>query len=346
MSIALRTVFTVLISAAGALVFGLTDIGGSMLLGGAVAVTIAVALGFKATIPDPVRNVIFICVGLSMGASVSPDTLQLIPQWPITLAALVIELILIVAICGFFLIKVFGLDKGTAYLSSFPGHLSFVVALATAGTGDSRKIVVIQVIRVALLTLLAPLGALFLPVGTFNVGGGSETMSLTTLAMAACACALTGFVFTRIKVPAAYVLGSMAAATILKLAGFFPGQLPVWFVEGTFIGMGGLIGARFAGLSRTDIAGALVGGIGSTVIAVMIVSVIAFLTSLLVDMPFGQIWLGLSPGGLESMGALGIALGYDTAFIAAHHVFRILLLTLGIPIVLLITRPTTQSQVD
>ena len=48
-------------------------------------------------------------------------------------------------------------------------------------------------------------------------------------------------------------------------------------------------------------------------------------------MPFGQIWLGLAPGALEGMGALGIALGFDTAFIAAHHVTRLLLLTLAIP---------------
>ena len=60
-------------------------------------------------------------------------------------------------------------------------------------------------------------------------------------------------------------------------------------------------------------------------------------------MPIGQIWLGLSPGGLESMGALGIALGYDTAFIAAHHVFRLLLLTFAIPLVAMMFRDTAKA---
>jgi hypothetical protein len=36
------------------------------------------------------------------------------------------------------------------------------------------------------------------------------------------------------------------------------------------------------------------------------------------------------------MGALGIALGFDTAFIAAHHTVRFLLLTLSIPTVTLL----------
>jgi uncharacterized membrane protein AbrB (regulator of aidB expression) len=38
------------------------------------------------------------------------------------------------------------------------------------------------------------------------------------------------------------------------------------------------------------------------------------------------------------MGALGIALGFDTAFIAAHHVARLLLLTIAIPVVVLLVR--------
>jgi len=38
------------------------------------------------------------------------------------------------------------------------------------------------------------------------------------------------------------------------------------------------------------------------------------------------------------MGALGIALGFDTAFIAAHHVSRLLFLTFAIPVVTMLVR--------
>ena len=48
-----------------------------------------------------------------------------------------------------------------------------------------------------------------------------------------------------------------------------------------------------------------------------VVTVIAYAASTLVDMPFAQIWLGLSPGGLEAMGALGVAPG----FVDRHRVF-------------------------
>ena len=226
MPLVIRAVLTLAISAIGAVAMGFTGIAGALLMGGAIAVTIAALAGFKATIPDRVRDVLFIGVGLSMGANVAPDTLQLVGQWPITLAALIIEMVLIVVACGLFLIWVLRLDKATAYLSSFPGHLSFIMALATAGTGDVRQIVVIQVIRVAVLTLFAPIGALFLPVGTFSAGANAEPMAMETLIMAALTCTFVGWVFVRLRMPAGYVLGSMAAATALKLMGLFPGQLP------------------------------------------------------------------------------------------------------------------------
>lgn len=47
--------------------------------------------------------------------------LTLMVQWPVTLAALVLELILIITLTGASLRRVFKLDAGTAYLSSFPG---------------------------------------------------------------------------------------------------------------------------------------------------------------------------------------------------------------------------------
>jgi uncharacterized membrane protein AbrB (regulator of aidB expression) len=83
---------------------------------------------------------------------------------------------------------------------------------------------------------------------------------------------------------------------------------------------------------------AAVGGLIATALTIAIVTAVAFSAAGFVDMPFGQIWLGLAPGALESMGALGIALGFDTAFIAAHHVARLLLLTVAIPVVVLLVR--------
>ncbi|KQX34739.1 hypothetical protein ASD04_15195 [Devosia sp. Root436] len=307
-------------------------------MGGALAVTAAAMAGWPVSMPNRLRDVAFLLIGMSMGANVAPDSLSLIASWPVSLAGLVLELVLIIALTGWMLVRVFKLDPGTAYLSSFPGHLSFVLGIAAAGVGDSRQIVIIQVIRILMLTIAVPIGAVFLPIDHFTPPAPTSFLGIWQLLALGAACAVAGLGFVWLKVPAGFVLGAMAAATAAKLGGLYVEAMPAPLVTVTFILTGALIGSRFAGITRREFLAAAKGGVIATGMTVAIVTVIAYGVSHFVDMPFGQIWLGLSPGALEGMGALGIALGYDTAFIAAHHVMRLLLLSFAIPAVVVLIR--------
>lgn len=334
----LPTLLTLVLSATGGWIATLLAVPASWMVGGVLAVTAGAMMGLPIAMPDRLRDLAFLLIGMSMGASVAPDSLQLIASWPVSIAALAIELVLIIAATGWMLARFFKLDTGTAYLSSFPGHLSFVMGIASAGVGDARQIVIIQVIRILMLTICVPIGTLFLPIDHFAPPVATEFLGLWQLLALAAGCLAVGLVFIRLKVPAGLVLGSMAAATLAKLGGLYVEAMPVPLTTVTFILTGALIGSRFAGISRAEFATAAKGGLIATSMTVGIVTVIAYGVSLLVDMPFGQIWLGLAPGALEGMGALGIALGYDTAFIAAHHVIRLLLLSFAIPIVVVLIR--------
>jgi membrane AbrB-like protein len=326
------------VSTAGGFVANALGLPAGWLMGGALAVAVAAIAGMKVHLPDPVRDLSFLLVGMSMGASVASDSLALIPSWPVSLAGLAIELALIIATTGWMLTKLFKLDAGTAYLSSFPGHLSFIMSMAMAGVGNPRQIIIIQVIRVMLLTICVPVGALFLPIDHFAPVAPLNTLSVWELLALAGGCVALGLVFIKLKVPAGFVLGAMAMATAAKLGGLYTASMPPALTVITFVLTGAVIGSRFAGITRRELVSAAFGGLIATGMTVAIVTVIAFGVSLLVDMPFGQIWLGLSPGALEGMGALGVALGYDTAFIAAHHVIRLLLLTFAIPMVVVMIR--------
>lgn len=334
----LATLLTLGVAAIGGGIATLLGLPAGWLMGGALAVTAAAMAGMPVSMPNRLRDVAFLLIGMSMGASVAPDSLSLIASWPVSLAGLVLELVLIITLTGWMLARVFKLDAGTAYLSSFPGHLSFVMGIAAAGVGDPRQIVIIQVIRILMLTIAVPIGTVFLPIDHFPSLAPTSFLNVWQLLALAAACIAVGLVFVRLKVPAGFVLGAMAAAMAAKLGGLYVEAMPTPLVTATFILTGALIGSRFAGISRGEFLAAAKGGIIATGMTVCIVTVVAYGVSLLVDMPFGQIWLGLSPGGLEGMGALGIALGYDTAFIAAHHVIRLLLLSFAIPTVVVLIR--------
>lgn len=338
-AVALSTALTIAISAAGGLVAYLMGLPAAWLMGGALAVAAAALAGVRVTLPNWLRDLTFIGTGLSMGANVARDSLSLIGQWPVTMAALAIELVLIIMITGYLLQRLFGLDKGTAYLSSFPGHLSFTMSIAAAGVGDARQIVIIQVIRILVLTICVPIAALFLPIGAdaAPVAALPPIPAGQLIGVGLC-CAVVGYLFTRLHVPAGYVLGAMATSMAARFAGVFEGAMPVELQTVIFVMIGALIGSRFRGISMAEFRKAAVGGLAGTVFTAAIATAVAWGASQFVDMPLGQIWLGLSPGGLESMGALGVALGYDTAFIAAHHVSRLLMLTGAIPTVAMLVR--------
>jgi membrane AbrB-like protein len=334
----IAVLLTLAISAVGGGLATLLGLPAGWLMGGALAVTVTAMAGAPVGVPDGLRNVVFVLIGMSMGASVAPDSLTLLASWPISLLALALELVIIVATTGWMLTKVFKLDPGTAYLSSFPGHLSFVMGIAATGVGNARQIVIIQVIRILMLTIAVPIGAVFLPIEHFAPPVAEAFLSPLQLLLLAGGCVVAGLVFIWLKVPAGMVLGAMAAATGAKLAGFYTEAMPAPLVIVTFVLTGALIGSRFVGITRQEFWSAAKGGLIATGMTVGIVTLVTLGVAQLVDMPFGQIWLGLSPGALEGMGALGIALGYDTAFIAAHHVIRLLMLSFAIPAVVMLVR--------
>lgn len=338
-----RVLITLAISLAGGLVAHLAGLPAGLLMGGAVAVSIAGLAGIEARVPTQLRDTAFVVVGMTLGTNVAQDSLHLMQQWPATLIGLAVGLVLIVVLATLTLRYVFGFDLATAYLSSFPGHLSFVLGMAESGYGDSRQIAVIQSMRILLLTVLVPVVARFAPTAEFVDQSGDPVLGLVTIALLAAACAAGGFVFKLLKVPAAFVLGSMVVATTGKLMGLYEGHLPFVITGAGFVVMGALIGSRFSGTTLREIARAAVGGTVVTFICVAVISALAYGLTFVVAMPFGQIWLGLAPGALESMGALGVALGFDTAFIAAHHTARFFLLTLSVPTVGLIVGRAKRS---
>ena len=69
-------------------------------------------------------------------------------------------------------------------------------------------------------------------------------------------------------------------------------------------------------------------------VSTTLAALFAALAANLLGLPFGQVWVAYAPGGVEAMAAMAIALGYDSAFVATHHLFRIILLLFLLPVLL------------
>ena len=328
-----RLVLTFTLGTVGGLVFSLLGLPAPWLSGPIVTVAAGVLLGFKLGIPTIVRHAAYILLGAIMGTAMTPETMTLLSRWPITLAGLTACVLSVMIGCSFYLQRVHGYDRTTAKLSSVPGALPYVLALAEESNGDPRRIAIIQIFRLAIILV-------FLPSAIYLLGGAAETIhqpmthpvdliEVATLLAAGCAAA---YVFVRLKAPAPTLFGPLVAGAILYVTGTLTTDLPSWVMLPAFLVIGCAVGSNFAGIDRHAIADSLLASLGSLGVGVTIAIVWAVIVAWIVNLPIAQLWMAYAPGGIDGMTILALALGHDAAFVGGHHVIRFMALGFIVPV--------------
>lgn len=307
------------------------------LLGATAAVAAAAFAGLGPVVPDPLRNLAFGIIGLSLGAGISSDIMNDIARWPVSLLGLALTIVLTMAVTGRLLVRRFGFQPDTAALSVSPGALSYAVVLAGQGRGDLRSVVVLQSMRLLLVTLCLPpaIAALAgVPAPGPGGPGGAEPLALLptlVLILAGMAC---GWVLERAGSPAAYLLAGLAVSGLAHALGWVHGFLPGPVVFFGFVVTGAVIGSRFTRIARSDLKVLAAAGLAVTAVSVALSALGALCVAWLTGLSFPVVWVAFAPGGVEGMAAIGLALGYDPAFIATHHIFRILAVIALLPLAL------------
>ncbi|MCR9068730.1 MAG: AbrB family transcriptional regulator [Rhodobacteraceae bacterium] len=325
---------TLLIGAAGATIFWLVGFPAAVLTGPAAAVSLATLLGLRTAIPPLLRDAVFLVLGLQIGSTVTPEVIETALAWPVSLLMLTATLIVVLQSARAVLRRGFGYDRMTALLAATPGHLSYVLGLSTDLAADVPRVALVQSVRVLMLTLLVPvLIALWGVEGTAQLADRGESSALSLAVLFPLALGL-GLIFRRLSIPAPLLLGAMAVSAIGHGSDLTPGAMPAWMTVVAFVCMGALIGTRFRGLDRRGLGAAFLAGVVTTLIACAVAAAGAWLAGGLVGLPPAALLLAFAPGGVEVMAAIAIETGLEPAFVAAHHVFRLVVLTVLVPILI------------
>ncbi len=305
------------------------------LLGATAAAAAAALAGLGPVVPDPLRNLAFSIIGLSIGAGISGDILDDIARWPVSLLGLALTIVLTMALTGRLLVRGFGIAPGTAALSVSPGALSYAVALAAQGQGDLRSVVVLQSVRLLLVTLCLPPAVVALS-GVVSPGpiavGGTEVLGplpALALVLAGLAC---GWLLDRMGSPAAFLLAGLAVSGLAHALGWVNGFVPDPVIFLGFVVTGAVIGSRFTRIARPDLIRLAAAGLTATGVSVALSAAGALCVAELTGLSFPVVWVAFAPGGVEGMAAIGLALGFDPAFVATHHMFRILMVIALLPL--------------
>lgn len=309
------------------------------LTGSALAVTIVSLLGVRTDILPLLRDGVFMLIGIAIGSSVTPEVYHAARDWPISFALLLLTLMVIFAAGTCVLQRYWQFDRQTALLSSSPGHLSYILGLSIGTKGDLPTISVVQSIRVLSLTLIVPFIVQMLGYKAPDVSAQSiVVMTLLPLMVLVAVSVIAGFVLMWWGVPAAFLLAGLFVSAIAHMNGWAIGAAPDWMLTPAIIIMGAVLGARFSGVSIMTLKKAFSAGLANTAIALGLSGFAAFGFSMVSDISVSQLLIAFAPGGVEVMGALALILDADPTFVAAHHAWRLVILTVLAPLALRLSR--------
>jgi membrane AbrB-like protein len=289
---------------------------------------------------------VLVLLGISLGSLMSRQLLQHVGAYPLTIGLLAIATFFTTFGASFYLQRVHGWDKTSAFLAASPGALSQITILAIEKDADVSGIAVVQTLRVIALTAALPL--VLALTGMTSSSAPTLPMSVASplgLAGLIGASVSTALLLRIAKFPASWMFGAMLASSLLHGIGVVEGGLPNWVRGVALVGIGSLIGSRFARMKTKVLLGHINAALGSFAIAIAISAIFVATIALTTNVRLSDVLVAFAPGAMDAMLALALTLHIDPIFVGAHHLSRFVFVTIATPgIVHLFGRP--QDDVD
>jgi hypothetical protein len=330
----------------GGVLFLVAGLPGGLISGAMLAVGVAAMLGRPLSVPPHLTQAVLVMLGISLGSLMSLQLLQHLGTYPLTIGLLALATFCTTFGSSFYLQRMHGWDRTSAFLAASPGALSQIAILAIEKGADMPAIAVVQTLRVIILTAALPL--------ILAVSGMTSSSAPTLTMTVASPIGLVGLIGASVSVslllrmakfPASWLFGAMIGSSILHGAGLIEGGLPPFLRGVALIGIGTLIGSRFTRMKSKTLFSHLNAGIGSFVIAIVITSAFVAVIALTTHVQLADILVAYAPGAMDAMLALALTLHIDPIFVGAHHLSRFIFVTIATPgIVHLFGRP--QEDVD
>ena len=319
-----------------ALVFTWVGVPLPWMTGPMLATGVLAMVGAPVTVPRWLRNALIMVLGVLLGSAITPSLLVGIERWVPSVAGLA-TVVLASTAGGYAFLRRFGrLDRATAYFAAAPGGLSEMVLAGERFGGDQRAVALIHTMRLALIVLLVPLAARVFGVDAIDHPAGMA-FSVTVGASSArdqlllAASAIGAPVALAVRVPAAWIVGPMLVSAGLHLSGVVTTAPPAWTVAAAQVVVGAYIGCRFAG-TRWREAGRLIGVAAPLSLLLFAVAAAgALVVHGVTGWPIIDLLLAYVPGGFAETGLVALAIGADAAFVACHHLLRVLVIIVCAP---------------
>ena len=272
-------------------------------------------------------------LGVAIGASITPEIVDRIPQLLGSVALIPIYVALI-GIVGVPFFRRLGYDPVTSWYAAMPGGLPDMVAFGKEAGGDARALALIHVTRMLIIVTLAPIILTLFYGASLSGALGEPARNLPTVELfLMAAAALIGWkVGERVGLFGASILGPMIITAALSLGGVIHSRPPVEaiVVAQLLIGLG--IGVQYVGVTLRELRSFILSGVSFVFILAILAEIFTEIVTVTGLAKPIEGFLAFAPGGQAEMTILALAAGADLGFIIVHHLTRVVIVIMGAPI--------------
>jgi uncharacterized protein len=332
-----RTAESLLIGTVGGLLFSAAKFPAGWLAGSMIFAAVAALAGRTIHVPRLFARACSVVLGITIGGVVTPETLRGMATWPLSIAMVAISVAAATLATSAYLTRVHRWNAITATLASIPGGLAQVMALATEARRncDIRAVAIVQTLRVVILTVVVPaalslaghVGAVRLPANQTAVAEAPVAFAILIGASSA-----VGLGLLRLGFPGGVMFGPLVVSAVLHGGALIDVTMPSWLAIAAMVGLGTLSGGRFSGMPFRLMLGYLGAALGAFVISLVVTAAIGIVVTLATPLPIAEVIVAYAPGAVDAMMILALALNLDPVFVGAHHLTRVFVVSLGLPI--------------
>lgn len=342
----LKVLETLALGIGGGALFLWAQLPGGLISGAMITVGVAAFAGRPLGLPPALTQTILVLLGISLGSLVSRQLLQHVGAYPLTISLLALATFCSTFGSSIYLQRIHGWDRTSAFLAGSPGALSQITILAAEKGANVAAIAVVQTVRVIILTAGLPM--LLATTGLLSPAPHAAAIVVASpleLAILIATAIAVSLLLRFINFPASWMFGAMIGSAVLHGGGLIEGTLPPSIRAAALIGIGALIGSRFARIPARTVVNHIGAALGSFAIAVTVSGIFVTVIALTTHVRFSDIVVAFAPGAMDAMMALALTMHIDPIFVGAHHLSRFVFVTIATPgIVHLFGRP--QVDVD
>jgi membrane AbrB-like protein len=326
---------TLALGAAGGALFHTLHLPLPWMLGALAVVLAGAVLGLPVRLDERLRPPVIAVIGVLLGSGITLATLSQARVWAGSLVLLMAYTALAGVLGVLWYRRIAGFDRATAFFAGMPGGLVEMMLMARGRGADDRKVILAHAARI--VVTVAAVAVWFrlirgLP-GTGPAAAGPllsmPAGDAAVLVLAGLAGALAG---RTLRLPAAMLTGPMLASAAVHLAGLTASAPPAALVVAAQVVLGSGMGARFRGTAAAEVARALALACGITAATLVLALACAAAVTALGGPGLAPSLLAFAPGGVTEMSLVALAIGADAAYVAMHHVLRIVAVIAAAPL--------------